>query len=524
MAVSKGRATPISDNWKCIFICLAMAMANCQYGYDTATISGFQAMVGFLQVYGYKDEESRIGWNIATVPQQLISSFLNIGTIIGVLLTGPWGKYFGRRPSIWLASLITFVAAGLQVGTTNLTGLYFGRILIGISNGFYITFANVYTAEASPAHLRGAIVSFFGIWVTTGGLFGSIANNFSKALNSKLSYQIPLASLFAIPTVLSIVVFFIPESPRWLLVQNRPEEAREALTKLRGNSFRESPELLEEEFQEMKRGIEEEQLLLASDSSFMDMFRGTDLRRTLLCFAVILSHSSSGLWLIIAYGTFFFQMAGVSKPFLATVGQNLSSFVGVCCAIFLTQKVLGRRPMILIGHSTAALFMLGIAIAHTVAPESEQAGKAIVACALLYYGFYNGFSGALSWPISTELVSSRLRVLTIGTGTAVNYVFAWLTSFTAPYFINKENLNWSAKYAYIWAGSNVITFIFFYFFLPEMKGRTLEELDELFQNRVSVRDFPHYECVSSENAKRLAAEVLSGQKQNIERIEDKAMV
>ncbi len=78
----------------------------------------------------------------------------------------------------------------------------------------------------------------------------------------------------------------------------------------------------------------------------------------------------------------------------------------------------------LIGHSMASLFMFGIAIAATVGSTSEPAGKAILACALIYYFFYNGFSGALSWPIANELVSSRLRVLTIGAGTGINYVWA----------------------------------------------------------------------------------------------------
>ncbi len=80
--------------------------------------------------------------------------------------------------------------------------------------------------------------------------------------------------------------------------------------------------------------------------------------------------------------------------------------------------------MMLIGHSTAAAFMFGMALASTISPHSEAAGRAVVAFALLYYAFYNGFSGALSWPIASELVSSRLRVLTIGAGTGVNYVFA----------------------------------------------------------------------------------------------------
>jgi hypothetical protein len=106
------------------------------HSYDTATIAGFQAMPGFLKVYGYEDKKSKIGWNIATTPQQLISSFLNLGTIIGVVLTHLWAKRHGRRGAIWAASFTSFVAAGLQIGTEELVGLYFGRILIVCANQY----------------------------------------------------------------------------------------------------------------------------------------------------------------------------------------------------------------------------------------------------------------------------------------------------------------------------------------------------------------------------------------------------
>ncbi|PGH01220.1 hypothetical protein AJ79_07991 [Helicocarpus griseus UAMH5409] len=487
-----------------------MSMANCQYGYDTSTIGGFQAMVGFLQVFGYKDSSRDIGWNIGTKPQQLISSFLNVGTIIGVLLTGPFARFFGRRPAIWLASLVSGVAAGIQVGTTSLAGLYAGRILMGASNGFFITFANTYTAEASPAHLRGVIVSFFGIWVNMGSLLGSIANNFSQKHVNKYSYQIPLATIFAIPLFLSIFVVFIPESPRWLLVQGRNEEARRALQRLRGDSLK--PQYFEEEIVEMTRGIEREKEL-AESGAFLDMFRGTNLRRTLLCVAVTVSHTTSGLWLLIAYGTFLFQMAGIDRAFETSVYKDIGGLVGTAVGMYFMMHLWGRRTMMCFGTAAAGLAMLGIAVSYTVGgPESAVAGKAILAFTLMYEFFYNGWSGTISWPVAEELVSSRLRVFTIGKSTAINYFFSWLVTYTTPYYINKEQLNWGGKYAYIWAGSNAITFVVFILFLPEMRGRSLEEIDELFENRVSVLDFPKYQCISSMQAREIAGTAVGDEK------------
>lgn len=428
-------------------------MANCQYGFDTAAVAGFQAMVGFLQVFGYKDPQLPAGYNIATKPQQLISSFLNVGTIIGTILTGPFAARFGRRPAIWAACVVSLVACGVQVGTTSLGGLYAGRIILGLSNGFFITFSNVYAVEAAPPHLRGVLTSFFGFWVNIGSLLGAIADNYTKNRHNKLAYQIPLASLFAIPVLLSVFIIFVPESPRWLMLQGRETEARRSLERLRAGSL--TPELLDEEFVEMQRGIEEEKEL-TSGVSVTDMFKGTDLRRTLLCVIAIASHAASGVWFIISYGTFFFQQAKLANPFQASILSNVMGFVGVLCGMFLTQKVFGRRPMLMIGAAGCSACMLAIAVAYTVAPGTQAAGRALVGFSLLFNFFYNGFVGTISWPIAGEIVSSRLRVITMGLSTGVNYFFNWLISYCSPYFINATDLNWGPKYGYIWAGSNLI--------------------------------------------------------------------
>ncbi|ETI20925.1 hypothetical protein G647_07268 [Cladophialophora carrionii CBS 160.54] len=501
MGISEERKTPIRANLKCLLICLAVSMANCQYGFDTATVGGFQAMIGFLEIFGYRNPESASGWSIHTQTQQLMTSLINVGTIVGVFITAPFAKYFGRREGIWVASLINFIAAGVQVGTTNIGGLYAGRALIGLANGYFITFANIYVAEVAPAHMRGLLVSFFGVWVNIGSVLGAVADNYSKQHLNKLCYQIPLASMFAVPALLSVFMFFVPESPRWLLFHNRPEQARRALDRLRGSSL--TPEFLNEEYVEMARGIEEEKEL-ASSASYLDMFKGSDRRRTIICLGTVMSHSAAGLWLIIGYGTFFFQIAGVDKPFEASIISTCGSFAGVLIGLYFTTKVIGRRTSMLFGSAMASLCMLAIGVAYVTGGTSKPAGSAIVAFMVLYGFFYNGFSGTLSWPVATEVCSSRLRVLTIGVCTGINYFFNWLTSYTAPYFINPDELNWGGKYAFVWAGSNFCVFLFFFFLLPEMKDRTLEELDELFQNNVSVRNFKKYQCVSSERAKEVA--------------------
>jgi MFS family permease len=386
---------------------------------DTAAVAGFQAMVGFLEVYGYKDAKVKSGWNIHTKPQQLISSFLNVGTIVGVLLAGPFAHRFGRKPAIWVAAGVSMVACGVQVGANSLGGLYAGRILLGLGNGFFILFSNTYTVEVAPAHHRAVLASFFGFWVNVGSILGAVADNYSKTLTSKLSYRIPLASLFAIPFLLSIFMVFVPESPRWLLLHNQPIKARAALQQLRGQSL--TPQLLDEEFIEMQRGIDEEKEL-ASSRSFLDIFKGTDLRRTVLAAGAIASHAASGVWFTISYSTFFYQMAGIQKPFQTTILQNCLGLVGALCGMVLMHKFLGRRAMLLVGSGGCCICMLVIGLL-SLAGNSKDAGKALVGFALMFNFFYNGFTGTITWPIAGELVSSRLRVYSVGLGTGINYFF-----------------------------------------------------------------------------------------------------
>lgn len=203
--------TSLWRNRKCLIIACIVSTANMQYGFDSAAIGALQAMPGFLKVFGYPDPTSPFGYGINSTVQQLITSLLTLGAFLSSLFAGFFGMYLGRKPALWAACVLNFAALAIQISTDSAGVLYVGRILLGISNGFLVTFSNVYTAEIAPAHLRGVMVALFAYWVNIGAVFGTIVDNYTQHRLDKLSYRIPIASLYIVPTILGIGLFFVPE-------------------------------------------------------------------------------------------------------------------------------------------------------------------------------------------------------------------------------------------------------------------------------------------------------------------------
>ncbi|KAJ5302938.1 hypothetical protein N7476_009737 [Penicillium atrosanguineum] len=514
--------TTLWQNRKCLLLCCLVSMANMQYGFDLAAVGSLQAMPGFLKVFGYPDPTSDTGYGIDSTVQQLITSLLTLGSFVSSLVAGFFSAYLGRRHALWLACIVNAVAVGIQIGTTTPGVLYLGRLLLGFANGFLVTFSNIYTAEVSPAHMRGVMVALFAYWVNIGSVMGSVVDNKTKERLDKLSYRIPLACLYIVPVLLFVALFFVPESPRWLLHRGKKQDARKALEQLRGSSYatllapsRESkkgdekanakvtstvPTLLEIEWAEMVKGVEEEKREQGTVSA-LDMFRGVDLRRTILCYCMIGCQTASGVWFLIGYQTYFFTVCGITKAFEFSIMNTCFGFLGVNVGMYAIRELLGRRAILMLGAIACGLCQLASAIAATVSPASLPTGQTLVAFTALFMFFYNGCVGAASYPVATELVSSRLRAWTVGTATSLGYLLAWLVNFCTPYFINPEHLNWGARYGYIWFASNVLCVGFFYFWMPEMQGRSLEELDEIFEAQVPARKFEGYRTVIREVAR-----------------------
>ncbi|KAI1313585.1 MFS transporter [Xylaria venustula] len=483
----------VRSHTKCILMCFVATISTFQYGLDYALVGGFLSMPGFLEVYGYYD--TKLGsWNIDPTVQQLITSLMTIGTLIGSLLVGPFSSKFGRKTGLWAAALLNFIATSIMLGTTNLGSLYFARLVLGISVGWFLTFSQLYVHEVAPAHLRGIAFAVYQCQLSIGSIVGATVDYGTHNIESRRAYQIPLAVFFAAPTIQSIALLFFPDSPRWLAVQGREAEAEAALRRLRNSKIDETE--LGTEFNEIKESTRE-QVEGNKKALFLEMWRGTNLRRTLLSIAVVCFHSANGSSWVTIYTTYYLQIAGVSNPFgFSILLTGLGLIAAIVSSLFV--RYIDRRAIVIIGASVCGLTQLAQAIAWTVSPGSTATGIVVVVFNGVFVFFYVAYS-PFAWLLGGEYPNSALRGYCFGIATALNFLGNFLGTLTAPYFINPASLGWGPKYGYIWFASNIIVAVFAFLFLPETRDRTLEEIHEMFENKVPARKFKTYVCVGVES-------------------------
>ncbi len=214
---------------------------------------------------------------------------MTLGAFLGSLVAGPMAIKLGRKPCLWTACILCAASDALMMGTTKLAGLYCGRLFIGIANGFFMTFSQLYLQEVAPAKYRGLALAMFQIWTSIGSLVGTIVDNFTSKIAGRASYMIPLSLIYIVPAFIAMGLFFIPESPRYLVYRGNVEKARRSLHWLRPDK-----NSIEAELAEMQIAIEAEKEHIQG-APFLDMWRGVDRRRTLLSMGAIGVQAACGV-------------------------------------------------------------------------------------------------------------------------------------------------------------------------------------------------------------------------------------
>ncbi|KAI1333068.1 sugar transporter [Xylariaceae sp. FL0255] len=465
-----------------------VAISTLNYAFDQQAFNSTQAMVPFAQQFG-KCSAKTGKCALETYYVSLLNSLVYVGFAIGAYIGSVISARYGRRMTIFYMSLWALVTATMLV-TSGVSGskwqVLVGRVLNYIYIGMELSTVPVYQSEVVPAPVRGFAVGSYQLSLSIGGLIiNGICNRTSKIPNNA-AWMIPYGLFYIVPTFVASLIWFIPESPRWLLMNDREEDALRSLKQLCGEGYEEiSPEV---ELELIKASLLEEQ----GKGSYADLFKGYNRRRTLLVCAIAFFFQATGQFFSGHYGALFVQSLGTISPFTITVTQSgintVTSFIG----ILLIDRV-GRRPLWLVGSLVmgAALFTMGALGVKQPRPYSFSSG--IIAMMLVFQLTYVATVGPLYYTMVSEIPASRLRDKTVRIGSIVNIVTIFVVSFTLPYLLNAPYADLGSKVGFIYGSICFVALAFGYFFLPELRGRSLEELDAMFEAQISLRKFGRWE-------------------------------
>ncbi len=266
-------------------ICAFASFGGILFGYDSGYINGVLGMAYVKRNFGGPVDRGidDTGFNIETWQKSLIVSILSLGTFIGALCGGEVAERIGRRPTIMWSCLVFAVGVAIQTAAVNVGALVAGRVIAGLGVGGVSATVILYVSEISPKRVRGLLVSVYQWAITIGLLLAACVNEGTKDRNNASSYRIPIAIQFVWAFILALGLFFLPESPRYLVKRERTEAAAAALARVRGQPV-DAP-LIKTELAEIQANYEYERQI--SSTTWADCFRGGmnpagNLRRVLV--------------------------------------------------------------------------------------------------------------------------------------------------------------------------------------------------------------------------------------------------
>ncbi|KAJ6584961.1 general substrate transporter [Mycena capillaripes] len=491
VATEAQRLSPTSlASFKLYLILLVPSMASVCVGYDIAVMNYINGMETYLRYFGLDGQNAGGGVGTTTA---LIFGMYTLGTCLAVLALAPISDRFGRRGGMFAGSSFCVVGGIVVTVAKDVKYLEAGRFLLGISTALLQTAAPMYCVEMSPPQWRGRLTGIYAAVAIIATVVSGAVTNATGRLNSSASWRIPF-SLQIIPAAL--VFFFsylIPESPRWLMSVGRKDEARLILSRYHGNGDENAP-LVILEWKEFEESIKFD----ASSKpwwAYAGLFRTrSDRYRTL----IVLLLALCGQWA--GSGLSYFLVVLLANDHISTQNLRLllslvNSIVGACgalCGASILDKV-GRRTLWFWGNlcCTVALVISGGCTAKWGAGGHNLAGSnAAIAFLFLFNFFYCATYVPLPAVYASECMSFENRANGVALYTLVASAAALVNTYATP--IALANIGWRLYCVFIaW---DVFACILIWIFAVETSGRTLEELNEIFQDRHPVRGSlkPHH--------------------------------
>jgi SP family xylose:H+ symportor-like MFS transporter len=441
---------------------LIAALGGMLFGYDTGVING---AIGFLQTHFDLDPSFEKGWAAASAL---------IGCVLGVSLAGLLSDGFGRKKTLILSAILFLISA---IGTAlpkNVTMFVIFRILGGVGVGAASITSPMYIAEISPARIRGRMVSLNQFAIITGFLVVFLVNYFialrgSEAWNVQYGWRWMFGSEALPALMLLILLFKVPESPRWLIKQNREIEASAILTRVGGTDHAQS------ELSEIKEAI-------AQESGSLRQLLEPGMKIVLIIGVVLaILQQVTGINVFLYFGTEIFKKmgSGTHAALLQTVIVGTFNLMFTIVAIRTVDRI-GRKPLMLIGAFGMGLCLFAMGLAAYV----QKTDYWILVFILGYIACFALSVGPVTWVILSEIFPTRIRGRAMGIAT----IFLWSANYliSQTFTMMDENAWLIDKFHYafpfwLYGAMCAVLVLFVWRFVPETKGKTLEEIEHFWK-------------------------------------------
>ncbi|KAL2931998.1 putative polyol transporter 4 [Bienertia sinuspersici] len=429
-------------------------------GYDVGVMSG---AIIFIQ------EDLKI----SNVQIETVVGILSIISLLGSLAGGKTSDIIGRKWTMALAAMVFQIGALIMALAPNFGVLLTGRLFAGVGIGFGVMIAPVYIAEIAPAITRGSLTSFPEIFINFGILLGYISNYAFSGLPSHISWRIMLG-VGILPSIFIVgALLIIPESPRWLVMQNRIDEAIVVLRKTIDN---------EEEVQEKLADIQQsakykpkavwKEILYPTPSVRLMLISGCGIQ---------IFQQISGIDTVVYYTPTIFKDAGMSSNtelLAATIAVGFTKTSFILIAIFFIDH-LGRKPLLYVSTIGMTTCLLGLSLSLALLGHEPIGIKLAFLFVCGNVAFFSVGIGPICWVLSSEIFPLRLRAQASGLGAVGSRVSSGVISMS---FLTVTETITVAGTFFVFAVISAVSVAFVYKCVPETRGKTLEEIEVMFDD------------------------------------------
>ncbi|EME88793.1 uncharacterized protein MYCFIDRAFT_51227 [Pseudocercospora fijiensis CIRAD86] len=468
--------------WYSIGLC---AIGAATQGWDQTGSNG--ANLSFPQEFNLDNGTSYDEWIVGLINAII---FLTAG-LIGAFIVDPLNKYFGRRGEIFItACCLTATPIGSGFAKS-WQGLFAARFVMGIGIGAKNATVPIYSAEMAPARIRGALVMFWQLWVVAGIFLGFCANVIVKD-TGRISWRLQLGSAFIPSFVLGAGIFFCPESPRWLMKNNKHNKGFRSMQILRAHDIIAARDYY------YSWVIYEEELKVAAGAGYFqrmwDCFAVPRIRRANYgASTVMIAQQMCGINIISFYSSTIFENVGYTptQALYASLGYGAIQVVSTIPTLFLIDTK-GRRTLTLATFPFMCIFLLaaGLSLLKDTGSKGAQIGPVVLFVYLFTIAYSLG-EGPVAFQYSAEVFPTIQREQGMAWAVCINNTFAGILSLTFPRM--QKAFTPTGAFGF-YAGLNLIAWFMIFCFVRETKQLTLEELDQVFS--VPTKKFIGYELTT----------------------------